>query len=451
MIMNLKITTTTVNILIFSSIGGILYGFDIGVVSGALPFIRSEFGTNAAQTSLLVAAVLGGGSIMTLLSGPIADWMGRRRCMTLSGLIFTVGIVIIVLSNGFALALLGRLVQGVAIGIITIVVPLYVTECAPKHIRGRAIALFQLCLTFGILLGYIVNLFFKSTSDWRGMFSVSIAPAAVFTLGCAFVLPQSPRWLYVNGRITDAKETLIRICYTASEARDTMCGLINQGATKRPPVGWSPFLRKGYRLPIFIAISVAILNQLTGDNVLLQFNATILSSSGIERAFVASTYVGITHFAMTAVALMLVDRIGRRPLLIIGTIGLVVALTTIGLAHSALAQSPDLKAYGTLAGFIIFQVFYAVGPGVVAWLAVSEILPTPIRARGMSIALFAGSAVSAGLASIFMSVVQIFGYDYVFFILAVFCVLYFLVATFLLPEAKGQSLEEVESKVLGAS
>ncbi len=262
------------------------------------------------------------------------------------------------------------------------------------------------------------------------------------------MLPQSPRWLYAHKSIEAVKHTLSKICYTDTEMQETLHGLITQGLASGTSGGWGLLTHRGYRLPVIVAISIAILNQLTGDNVLLQFNATILGTSGVQGALVASTYVGVTHLVMTAVALVLVDRVGRRPLLLVGTVGLVVSLVLIGLSHSPVAISPSMKAYGTLTGLITFQVFYAVGPGVVVWLAVSEILPTAVRARGMSIALFGGSLAASALAAVFMSAANAIGYSGVFFALAACCVLYFLVAVFLLPEAKGRSLEEVEATLL---
>jgi MFS family permease len=207
--------------------------------------------------------------------------------------------------------------------------------------------------------------------------------------------------------------------------------------------------RPGFRKAFFIAFAIGVLNQLTGINTLLQFNTVILHQSGLPSggaAILGSVGVGLANFLITIIALSLIDKVGRRPLLIFGTVGVTISLLFLGFIHLALPPSP-FEGYATLGGFIAFVIFYAVGPGVVVWLAISEILPLAIRAKGMAVALFANSLVSAGLAAVFMSIVQLISYSGTFFLLAFFVFLYLLVAIFPLPETKDRSLEDIEKEL----
>lgn len=437
---------TALLVMAFAGLGGILYGFDIGVISGALVFMEQDLSISTNDASLIVAAVLGGGALATLFSGPFADRFGRRFSINVSAIVFILGTIFLMLAANFSMVMIGRLIQGVGIGILTIVVPLYMAETVPTHLRGRGVALFQLCLTFGILLGYLVNYALESTRDWQLMFGTVLVPSVIFLLGGLFVLPRSPRWLYQQGHIDEARQVLAKTGTVDADAALTEMQSIISEEHAHAGSSWGLLLRRGYRKAFLIALAVGVLNQLTGINVLLQFNAPILKASGLANtAVLGSVFVGLVNFIMTFVAVSLVDKLGRRPLLITGTAGVLASLLFIGAIHAFLPPSV-FAGYATLAGFITFIVFYAVGPGVVVWLAISEILPLAIRAKGMAVALFGNSLVSAGLAAIFMYLVTLIGYGGMFFLLAFFVFLYLLIAIFPLPETKGRSLEDIEKE-----
>jgi len=444
-----RMSKSVLFIMSIAGLGGLLYGFDIGIISGALVFMNTDLGINSSQASLIVASVLGGGALATLISGPFADRFGRRFSIILSAIVFIIGTVAIVISSTFVMVMAGRLIQGIGVGIITIVIPLYLAEIIPPRLRGRGVALFQLCLTFGILLGYLVNYFLKPTGDWQLMFATCLVPSIFFLLGGMFLLPRSPRWVYQKGEEDEARDI---IANTSGEDQveasiAEMKAALEEEANKDSG-SWAMLFRKGYRKAFFIALGVGILTQMTGINVLLQFNATILADSGMQNAAIlGSVGVGLINFVITIIAMSLVDKLGRRPLLIIGTAGVTIALAFMGFVHLFWPASA-FTGYATLIGFMIFVVFYAVGPGVVVWLAISEVLPTGIRAKGMSVALFANSLTSAGLAAVFMDVVDVISYGGIFLVLAFFTFLYLLIAIFPLPETKGRSLEEIESEFL---
>ncbi|HET7307672.1 MAG TPA: sugar porter family MFS transporter [Gammaproteobacteria bacterium] len=435
----------------FSGLGGILYGYDIGIISGALLFMKGSLALTPSEMSLIVSAVLGGGSLAILFAGPFADRYGRRVSIILAAATFIAGVIVLIASNGFAMALAGRLIQGIGVGILTIVVPLYIVEVMPPALRGRSVALFQLCLTFGILLGYVVGYALNGSGDWRAMFATALIPSIAFLIG-GFLLPPSPGWLYRRGRQEEARAALLQT-QNVGEAAHTFNEMVELAEQERDRSvgGWRLLLRPGYRKAFSIALAVGILNQLTGINTLLQFNTVILHQSGLHgggAAVLGSVGVGIANFVLTLIALLLIDKVGRRPLLIFGTAGVTIALAFIGVVHAAFPPSA-FQGYATLGGFIAFIIFFAVGPGTVVWLAISEILPLAIRAKGMAVALFANSLISAGLAAAFMSIVAAIGYSGIFFVLAGFVFLYFLIAVFPLPETRGRSLEDIERHFLG--
>ncbi|WP_423822733.1 sugar porter family MFS transporter [Salinisphaera sp. SPP-AMP-43] len=435
-----------------AALGGMLYGYDIGIISGALVFMKSALTLSASEMSWIVAAVLGGGSLATLIGGPIADAIGRKATLLISGVVFALGVIVTALAASYIGALGGRLIQGVGVGLVTIVVPLYMVEVMPPSIRGRSVTLFQLCLTFGILAGYLVGYFFNASGDWRAMFATALVPAAAFVL-LGVLLPNSPRWLIKKGRPKEARAALART-HDAAEAESTYAELIEQADTEADGAGrWGLLFAPGYRKAFFLALAIGLLNQLTGINTLLQFNTVILDQSGLSggaTAVLGSVSVGLTNFVVTIIGLLLIDRVGRRPLLILGTAGATVALAFMALVH-LLTTASAFQGYATLAGLIGFVVFFAIGPGIVVWLAISEVLPLAIRAKGMAVALFANSLMSAALAAVFMDIVSVAGYAGAFGLLAIAVSLYWLIAVFPLPETKGRKLEEIETHFLGAA
>lgn len=444
----MKINKAILIVMAIAGFGGFLYGFDIGIIAGALVFLKHDLAISSNQASLIVAAVLGGGSLATLISGPFADRFGRRLSINVSAIVFIIGTIILIYSSSFVHVMTGRLIQGIGVGIITIVVPLYVAETTPSKFRGRSVTLFQLCLTFGILVGYLVNYALKSGGNWQLMFATALIPSILFLFGGLFLLPRSPRWLYQHGHTEEARKVLVKMQSDVGvdEALDKIKAVIEE-ERKRKGSSWALLLKPGYRKAFLLALGVGILNQMTGINVLLQFNTIILKASGLSTAVLGSTVIGLANFVITIIAMLLVDKVGRRPLLIVGTAGITISLLFIGIMQAFFPPSL-LVGYSTLAGFMVFIIFYAVGPGVVVWLVISEVLPLAIRAKGMAVALFANSLVSAGLAAVFMIIVGVVGYSGMFFILAFFVFLYLLIAVFPLTETKGRSLEEIEKEFL---
>ena len=434
-------------IVIFAGIGGILYGYDIGVISGALLFMKKDLFLSATELSLLVAAVLGGGSIATLISGVLSDFFGRKKMIVVAAIFVIIGTIILANSYTFSSALTGRLIQGIGIGILTIVIPLYLSETAPSQLRGRSLATFQLFLTGGIFLAYVMALLFSHSEDWRGMFLCALAPAGLLLIGSLF-LSESPSWLFAKGRKDQAYRALLKTrTVNAAQLELQEMSKLKMEAEGPDPLSLKKWKWENYYLrPLVIALAIAVFTQLTGVNTFLQFSSVILSKSGFSSNIVSmlgSVGVGLMNFIITAIALLLVDQLGRKPLLILGTAGVVIALFFTGICD--LFLSPDeLRGYLVMAGLIGFILFFAIGPGVVVWLAVSELLPMPIRGKGMAVALFLNSMVSTVSAAVDQNLVAWIGYGGVFWLYGGFTVIYFIIATFILPETKGKTLEEIE-------
>ena len=428
-------------LLFFGGLGGILYGYDIGVISGALLFMNKDLGLTGNDASLIVAAVLFGGALATLVTGFLADMFGRKKIIITSAIIFLIGLLLIIKANSFAAVLIARLIQGAGIGMEIIVLPLYLTEMMPKALRGRSVTLFQLFLTMGIVIAYFVNFIFTPSGNWRDMFLCVFFPGALLLIG-AFIAAESPRWLYSKGKKEQAHAVLLKTRHVAEVEYDL-------DEMKMLAESKSTVLQKFQRyqlLPFVIALSIACLNQLTGINSVIQFGATILKSAGLSSdltATLGTVGVGVINMLATVLALILIDKVGRKILLSIGTAGVVCSLAFLGWV-SAMGTASVQDGYLIMIGLICYIAFYAIGPGVVVWLAISELLPMNIRGKGMAICLFVNCLVSAVLASLFITLVNHIHYAGVFFLCAGFTVIYFLIAAFLLPETKNKSLEDIE-------
>jgi MFS transporter, SP family, solute carrier family 2 (myo-inositol transporter), member 13 len=575
-------------LLIVAGLGGLLYGVDVGIIAGALPYLEATSGLNAGQLSIVVAAVLLGSVISTLFAGLLADWMGRRALMALSGVMFVISIPMIALSHGYAPLVFGRLLQGVSAGLIGVVVPLYLAECLTASSRGKGTGIFQWLLTLGIVTAALVGVYFSFRVDqvaklgdparllafkdtaWRGIFWVSLPPGILFVIG-SFMVAESPRWLLRRGKRDAAYTALLRSRTTAQadielrEMQEVIAA--EKGKSAGGTKASESLLRRKYVIPFVLACIILACNQATGINSIIAYNTNILLQSGLSDVAAHWGYVVFTiiNFAVTFGGVVLVDRKGRKFLLGIGTAGIIVSLICTGVlflgterqrvdakntvqsmvtpdqklalpyseglaarllnasgnpearrptslvviysygdfrAASQVVRSDDPAAkpieikredcvpankvvaffsnpFGNLDAsrqaplrienalitpvplprngwmvaitLFVFMAFYAVGPGVCVWLALSELMPTRIRSNGMSIALVLNQAVSTTIAAIFLPTVGKYGYSTMFFGFAACTVIYFVTATWFLPETKGKTLEEIEATFEGAT
>jgi len=574
-------------LLLVAGLGGLLYGIDVGIIGGALPYLEATSKLTPAELSVIVAAVLLGSVFSTLFAGVLADWMGRKPLMILSGFTFVLSIPVIALSEGYGPLFFGRLLQGISGGLIGVVVPLYLAECLSADHRGKGTAIFQWMLTLGIVAAALVGIYYSyrveavakaadaaallafKDQTWRRIFWVSMPPGALFVLGSLFVT-ESPRWLFRRGNALRAHAALLHSRSTAQAAIEIEEMAANANFAKETfgKKVHDSLLQRKYAIPFLLACVILTCNTATGVNSIIGFNTSILLQSGLSDLHAHWGYVlfTATNFLMTTVGMMLVDRKGRRFLFILGTSGIVVALVTVGtlflrtekasvdsrasvqqmvgpdqkltlrfdraeaakllaatgytggeiqserasmaiiysygdftaatsfvrsddpaalpieisrdtcvpsnkiealfknpFANLAASQTAPLKiekaivgrvpaaSHGWLValGLYMFMAFYALGPGVCVWLALSELMPTRIRSNGMSVALVLNQLVSTTLAAIFLPFVSKHGYSSMFFMFASFTVVYFLVTAFFLPETKGKTLEEIEAHFAG--
>lgn len=436
------------SVLIFAAIGGVLYGYDLGIIAGAMLFIRKDIPMTTIELSWLVGAVFGGGAIATLITGTLADWFGRRKMIMLSSAVFIVGVLLVYFADDYMGVFLGRIIQGLGVGIITIAVPLYLAESVPARLRGVGVSVFQLLLTAGILSAALVGLYYTPTGDWRGMFLSALIPGIVMFFGC-FLLSDSPRYLMMKGKVEKARQVLLRF-RTQEEVDvvlDRMQGLrqshLDAKHTKQESLWQARFIK-----PLMIAIALAMLNQLIGTNAILQLSAYLLKSSGLHSnivAMVGGTAITLLNFIVTFIAIFVVDKINRRMLYSVGTAGLTIALFCAGLVLKFVPAS-EMQGYLLLACILVFIAFYAMGPGMLIWVILGEILPTRVRSQGMAVALCLNSFISFGFAGVFIVLSSHIGNDGIFWVCSGFGLLYFLMTSLVIPETKGKSLEEIEAQ-----
>jgi sugar porter (SP) family MFS transporter len=426
------------------SIGGILYGYDVGVISGALLFVRNSIQLTDAQLSLIGGGMFWGGLAGTFIAGPLADRFGRRFIVIVSSLAVISGVSLILIAHTFVELFIARLLLGTGIGIVSVGVPLYVAEIVPSHARGKYVTFFQLLLTFGIVLAYFVDLFFTPSGNWRAMFAVLLVPALILFLG-AFFLPETPRWLLANHQEKKARDILLKMNNEDEASLEANIQSIQAGLDESH-VSWREFFSYRFLLPATVAILVAIFNQLTGINSFLQYAPLILKNAGISSnvvSMIGSTGIGALNFIFTIVAIVFIDTLGRRPLLLVGVGGVMVTEIYLGVVNYFLSSSPA-SGILSLIGLLSFIIFFAIGPGVVVWLAISELFPTRIRGKGISICLFFSSLSSAMLTTFFLPLVKFLGIGQTYWLFAFFTGCYFLLTYFFLPETKAKTLEEIQ-------
>jgi SP family arabinose:H+ symporter-like MFS transporter len=425
-----------------AAIAGLLFGFDIAVINGAIVFLCGQFHLNDFQTELAVSFLLMGCIPGAAIAGWLSDRYGRKRILSISALLFAVSSLAAALPRTFMQFGVARFLGGIAIGIASMVAPLYIAEVSPARIRGRLVSLNQMAVVAGILLAYFSNwmLSFSGKASWRWMFASAIVPSLALFVGVFFV-PESPRWLMEKGREANARSVL-----------DRMEGIVNaktqilqiREALQHETGSFGDLFAPALRRPLFLVIALAILQQITGINTVLFYGSIIwereFRSHNLSAAVGVNTMIGIVNFAITLLALWLIERSGRRPLLMFSSGGMAVCQLLLGLAFLLHPLPADL----ILASMLFCVAAFAIGLGPVTWVFMAELFPTNIRGQAMSLANTALWIASFVLTFTFLSLVHAITITGAFCLYSVLCVLTFLLVWKLAPETKGKALEEIE-------
>ena len=432
-----------------ASLGGLLFGYDTGVISGALPFLKHDFALDARMQGVATSAVLVGATLGAAGAGAVSDAFGRKRVILAVALLFVLGAIGSAMAPRLDVLLAGRAVVGVAIGIASMLTPLYLSEIAPKEKRGGIVSLNQFCITFGILISYLVDYALAGAeNNWRWMLGLGAVPGLILFLGM-LTLPESPRWLAGESRMDDARAALRRMRETDdvdAELAELRTDLRQDGRL----VPWSALLAPAGRRPLVIGVALAIFQQVTGINTVIYYAPTIFQSAGLSSASVsilATAGVGLVNVIMTVVAMRLLDSAGRRALLLWGLGGMIVMLLVLSAGFYlgtggwvALVTVPSVAAY---------VGFFAIGLGPVFWLLISEIFPLAIRGRGMSVATVANWGSNFAVTLVFPPLVAWLGSAAAFLAFAVLSVGALIFTWRMVPETRGRSLEEIESALEG--
>jgi MFS transporter, SP family, galactose:H+ symporter len=428
---------------LFAALGGLLFGYDTGVISGALIFIKRDFALSTIAEEIVVSGVLLGATIGALFGGKMADRFGRRRVLLVTAAIFGIGALASALAPAPFILIFSRVVLGVAIGLASTNVPVYLSEVSPAQARGRVVSLFQLAVTAGIVSAYLVDYAFASVGGWRWMLGLAVAPAIIFGTGM-FFLPETPRWLIRSGRHEVARGVLIQIREAAQV--DLEITEIETSLAQQPQNGsWSDLLHPHVRPALVVGIGLAVFQQITGINTVIYYAPKILQSAGFSSAsgaILATAGVGLVNFMMTIVAMFLVDRAGRRPLLLIGIAGMMVTLGVLAFSFQITSSNLSWIAVLCLMGYV---ASFAISLGPIFWLMIAEIYPLKVRglAEGTAATFNWGSNIIVSLT--FLTLIENLGASLTFALYALFSVASWLFSYFLVPETKGRTLEQIEA------
>jgi len=429
-----------------AGLGGILYGFDMGVIAAALVYVRDSFHLSTLMQEVLVIAVLIGVMIGALVGGTIADRIGRRKTLVWGAILFIAGSVVAPLSPNVYVLFVARALLGIAVGFTSVTAPVYVSELAPPQSRGMLIGLYQFALTLGIALADLVGYWFAGSQAWRLMFAFGLLPAVLF-LFMVLTVPESPRWLFAQNRVAEAESVLKS--YTDEAGARLLLEDIRISLMTRMERRWSALWSPAVRGSLFIAVGFMLLAPATGINAVVYYGPQIFTLAGIsssKSAIFATLVVAITNVLATVIGLLLVDRAGRKPLLYVGIGGMTVALLVLSLCfHNQAALGPSLGIIATVC-LMFYITCYAFSMGPIAWIIVSEVFPLRVRGRGVAAATLSFGTSNFLISLTFLSLIKAAGNSLTFAIFAAFCILTLIFVRYVIPETKGRELESISAR-----
>lgn len=438
-------------------VAGGLFGYDQGVISGALPGIKSAFSLGVLMVQVVTSWVTLGALVGSLASGVVSDKFGRKRAMLFAGGLFTFGAAVQWSAPDAAILIVGRFIVGVGVGVAAVAAPLYAAELAPANLRGRFISSYQLAITLGIFLAYLVNAqlvggHLSASSAWRAMLGAAAAPGLALLL-IALIAPESPRWLMMMNRRAEATAVSRKVepAIRVSEHLDS----IEQALRKNRQVArWGEIFHREWRRPLMVAIGLAVFQQITGINAIIYYADQIFAAAGFateaSRAMVTTWAIGGVNVLATLIAIAFIDQVGRRQLLLAGLIGMGLSLVVAGVAFRFIepegqgVAGPTFAGVVTVLALVAFIASFAFSLGPVTWTVINEVFPARIRGRGVALATAINWGSAYLVSQFFLSLVQAIGSAMTFWLFATFCFVGWIWVYNAVPETKRQSLEQIQ-------
>ncbi|MEN8227373.1 MAG: sugar porter family MFS transporter [Bacteroidota bacterium] len=424
-----------------ATIGGLMFGFDVGIISGAIPFIQPYFGWDELQLGWGVSSILVGAILGAFGTGVLTERYGRKRLLITVALFFAVSCAGMALAQTALFFILFRVLGGLAVGAVSVLSPMYVAEIAPREIRGTLITIYQLAITMGILVSYLVNFALHEVeNNWRWMFSTGLIPSVLFFAGLIFI-PESPRWLVKAGFREKAAAVLERIGgaeFATLEMIEIEKSMSDSKGQSSLRILFAPRFRKVMMLGLLLSVFV----QITGINTVVDYAPKILMTAGLEirNALLQTSLIGLVNFAFTFFAVWLIDRLGRRTFYLIGSTGMAITLLMLAGAFHF-----EMNPIFTTICIMLFIAFFASCIGPAFWTLVAEMFPNRIRGQAVALASFTQWVFNFLVVLLFPYVLEAFGGSLTFLFLSVMSVVQLLIAWFYLKETKGKSLEEIET------
>ncbi len=428
---------------VVAALGGLLFGFDTAVISGATGALSAKFALTPAMLGVTVSAALWGTFLGAMFGGIPGDRYGRRPSLQITAMLYLLSALGCALAFDWYSFLLARFIGGLGIGASSVLGPMYIAEIAPPDKRGRLVGFFQFNIVFGILLAYFSNYVVGTMgfgdAEWRWKLGIPAIPAALFS-ALLFTIPESPRWLARRGRMREAEDVL-KSTGDANYRADLeeIAASVDEGHGAKS----EPLFRSKYRFPIFLAVSIGMFNQLSGINAILYYLNDIFEKAGFTKVSgdLQAVAVGATNLLFTMVAMSVIDRLGRKKLLLIGSVGTAAALAGVAAIFLSGARQ-DLLVWC----LVVFIAFFAFSQGAVIWVYLSEVFPTKVRAKGQSLGSFTHWIMNAAISAVFpVLAASSGGAPFVFF--AAMMVVQFFVVLTMYPETKGYTLEEMQKKL----
>ncbi|MDX6626338.1 MAG: hypothetical protein QOE56_1327 [Solirubrobacterales bacterium] len=428
-----------------AGLGGLLFGYDTGVIAGALLFIKTDFDLGSFAQGLVVAAVPIGAVAGAAIAGPAADTYGRRLMILIAAAVFIVGALASAAAPGVEVLVAARIVIGVAIGLASAAAPVYISEVAPPESRGRLVSFFQLAVTIGILVAYLVGLAFDASEGWRWMLGLGCVPALALAFGM-IRMPQSPRWLVMTGDDFAARAALAKIRVDDPDTIDRELEEIKDSLDEKPGA-WSELLQPVVKAALVVGVGLAILQQVTGINTVIYYAPTIIEFTGVNSSagsILAAVGVGIINVGFTILALRLLDRAGRRTLLMIGVSGMIVSLFALGCAF--IGGGSTISSVVAIVSLMAYVASFAISLGPIFWLLNAEIYPLSVRSKAAGIGTMANWAFNFIVSLTFLLLIEALGRSGAFWFYGAIGILTLIFCWKLVPETKGKHLEDIQAE-----